>query len=189
MRKTFNSTIVSGCVSVFTPPNPAIPSVVINLNDNLPFSMKLIPLGQSVINVAKPCIVIAWILALEKNPKPNNIKKTIKDDYCAVAPSSLTWASLPSWSLSLSQWDRASSPSLSLLIFFPPRERKIWLLPSSLFFCAETRRDQTSFILSSRRAPFSIIYTESSGHSFPFPSLFYLHSNLIPTPCFFYSLL
>lgn len=39
---------------------------VINLNDNLPFSMKLIPLEQSVINVAKPYIVIAGIWALAK---------------------------------------------------------------------------------------------------------------------------
>lgn len=55
------------CVRVFS--LPASQSVVINLNDNLPFSMKLIPLGQSVINVAEPCVAIAWILALAKNKK------------------------------------------------------------------------------------------------------------------------
>lgn len=36
--------------------------------------MKLIPLGQSVINVAKPRIVIAWILALAKNKNKKELK-------------------------------------------------------------------------------------------------------------------
>lgn len=60
------------CVSVYMEVHPC----VINPNDNPPFSIKLVPLVQSAISVAKPqcdCRDLSFG------------KKIIRDDYCVVA--------------------------------------------------------------------------------------------------------
>lgn len=77
---------------------------VINLNDNLPFSMKLIPLEQSVINVAKPYIVIAGIWALAKKQlEMITVQSHRRPPPPSFTSTQETAACLLSWVLSLSQ--------------------------------------------------------------------------------------